>query len=140
MSSQESILTCLLFFWLFLKLYQFCYITLYYSILLNCIIVDYFIFLCDYYLVLFLLFSFYFHFIFLLVLLSICSCVAFVVLSRICVIVFIIILYHYVSRVIPWARNVGKRPTVSLFFSSRHIWKHVLNFFFFFEGACFKFY
>ena len=73
LSSQESILTCLLFFWLILKLYHFCYgsITSYYSILLNCIIVDYFILFClDYYLVLFLLLYFYFHFIFLLVLLS----------------------------------------------------------------------
>ena len=27
---------------------------------------------------------------------------------------------------ISWAKNVGKRPAVSFFFSSRHIWKHVL--------------
>ena len=76
LSSQESILTCLLFFWLILKLHHFRHgsITSYYSIyiiLLNCIVVDYFILFCrDYYLVLFLLFFFYFHFIFLLVLLS----------------------------------------------------------------------
>ena len=78
LSSQESILTCLLFFWLILKLYHFRYgsITSYYSILLNCIIVDYFILFCrDYYLVLFLLFSsifilffYWFYFLFDLVL------------------------------------------------------------------------
>ena len=30
------------------------------------------------------------------------------------------------SLVIPWARNVGKRPIVSFFFSYRDLWKHVL--------------
>ena len=50
---------------------------------------------------------------------SIWSCVAFVILSHSCVIVFTIIYY-------PWARNVGKKPTVSFFFSSREIWKPVL--------------
>ena len=41
-----------------------CYIILQYIILLNCIMVDYFILLCHYYLssIVFLLFSFYFHF------------------------------------------------------------------------------
>ena len=45
LSNQELILTCLLSIWLIIKLYQYCYgsITLCYIILLNCIIVDYFI-------------------------------------------------------------------------------------------------
>ena len=105
LSSQESILTCLLFFWLILKFYHFCYgsITSHYSILLNCIIVDYFILFCrDYYIVLFLLFSFYFHFIFLLVLLSpfkfyliLCCICCFI--SYLCYCIY----YHFISLCIP---------------------------------------
>ena len=54
-------------------------------------------------------------------------------------------LYYYLSRVIPWAKNVGSRPTVSFFFSFRHIWKHVLIFSFLFrlllfKKTCFDFY
>ena len=55
-------------------------------------------------------------------------------------------LYYYSSRFISWVKNAGWRPTVSFFFSSRHIWKHVLILFFvflkslFFKGTCFKFY
>ena len=54
--------------------------------------------------------------------------------------------YYYLSRVISWAKNVRWRPTVSFFFSSRHIWKHVLISLFvffillFFKWTCFKFY
>ena len=66
LSNQESILTCLLSSWLIIKLYHFYYgsRTLYYIILLNCILLDCFILCYDYYLVLLLLFSFYFHFYF----------------------------------------------------------------------------
>ena len=94
--------------------------------------VYYFILFCrNYYLVLFLLFFFSFYFIFLLVLLSpfkfcliLCCICCFI--SYLCYCIY----YQFISlsRVIPWARNVGKRPAVSFFFSSRHIWKHVLIF------------
>ena len=67
LSNQESILTCLLSFWLIIKLYHYYYgsFTSYYSILLNSIIVDYFILLCHDYLfsilfIILLLFSFLF--------------------------------------------------------------------------------
>ena len=55
-------------------------------------------------------------------------------------------LYYYLSRVISWAKNIRWRPTVSFFFSSRHISKHILILFFvflkllFYKGTCFKFY
>ena len=44
------------------------------------------------------------------------------------------IYYHFcynLSHEISWAKNVEQRPTVSFLFSSRHIWKHVLIFFYF---------
>ena len=52
------------------------------------------------------------------------------------------IYYQFISLCIlrnPLTQKWGKRPTVSFFFFSRHIWKQVLLFFFF-EGTCFKFY
>ena len=55
-------------------------------------------------------------------------------------------LYYYLSGVISWVKNVRWRPAVSFFFSSRHIWKHVLILFFvflkslFLKRTCFKFY
>ena len=88
----------------------------------------------DYYFVLFLLFFFSFCFIFLLVLLSpfkfcliLCCICCFI--SYFCYCIY----YQFISlfRVIPWARNVGKRPVVSFLFSSRHIWKDVLLTFYF---------
>ena len=105
LSSRKSILPCLLFLWLILNLYHFYYgcITSYYSILLNCIVVGYFILFCrDYYLVLFLLFFFSFHFIFLLILLSpfkfyliLCCICCFI--SYLCYCIY----YHVISLCIP---------------------------------------
>ena len=131
--------------------------------LLNCIIVDYFILLCHEYLfiyyILFIIYLFiylYFYyslsiFIFLLLLVLllpsrfIWSCVAFVVSSRICVIVFYIVLYLYFSHVIHRAKDVAKWPTFLFYFLSRHTWKHVLFSlcfldYYFLNGKCFKFY
>ena len=54
--------------------------------------------------------------------------------------------YYYLYRVISWAKNVKWRPTVSFFYASTHIWKHVLILFFvfskllFFKRTCNKFY
>ena len=79
--------------------------------------------------VLFLLCFFSFCFIFLLVLLSpfkffliLCCICSFI--SYLCYCIY----YQFISfsRVISWARNMGKRPPVSFFISSREIWKHVI--------------
>ena len=87
------------------------------------------------YLVLFLLFSFCFHFILLLVLLSpfkfyLIMCCICCFISYLCYCIY----YHFISLFIP--RNLlgqkcgEKKPTVSFFFSVRHIWKHDLIFLF----------
>ena len=103
--------------------------------------------ICHYYLFSFALsFSFWFHFDILLVLLwpfkfylILCCICCFV--SYLCYCIYYHF-YHYLSREISWAKNVGRRSTVSLFFSSRLIWKHVLIFvrLLFFKWTCFKFY
>ena len=123
LSSQKSILTCLLFFWLMLKLYHFRYGS----------IVDYFILFCrDYYLVLFLLFFFSFCFIFLLVLLS--PFKFYLILCCICCLISYLrycIYYHFISLFIPrnpLSQKCEKKTNRFILFSSRHIWKHVLMF------------
>ena len=99
LSYQESILTYLLSFWLIIKFYYYYgWIKLYYTVLFNCIIADYLILLCHFYVFSYFFYYSFFIFIFdlLLVLLSLfkfslilCCIFCFLLYLRYC------IYYHF---------------------------------------------
>ena len=130
LSNQESILTCLISFWLIIKLSHSYYgcITLYYIILLSCIIADYFMLLCHYYLLLFLLFSFCFHLQSPISFTFIFQILLDLVLQLLFYLVFVLLYFIIIYPVYSLKPKMWGKDEQFHYFPSRHKWKHVLIF------------